>query len=268
MSTGIPSADFAPLPKRPGRADRSAGRATATERGLSRGEPDGTLRLPVKPQSPISPLLDAIPAELTETFHYLVARLQLDGDEPLPRRLAVVAATHGEGVTVVSRALTAILANDLDVGVCLVDLNSTAGSRRRNDGGAAGLYDVLSGAVELKDALSETIDHRVSILGAGACDPADARNLVRSTSLPQIFDGLDDLFDYVIIDVPPILVGSEGIALLRHATGYLMVVRHGVTPVEQVRAASDEIGSIPSIGVVLNQCVTKIPRRLQRFFRP
>src|SRR4051794_27271664 len=65
-------------------------------------------RLPVRASLRISPLLGAMPPDIVETFHYLVARLQLsEGGMDSP--LAVVAANHGEGVTTVTRALGVVL---------------------------------------------------------------------------------------------------------------------------------------------------------------
>jgi len=84
--------------------------------------------------------------------------------------------------------------------------------------------------------------------------------------MAQVFEELDTMFDYVLIDTPPILVGSSGVAMLRYANSYVMVVRHGQTPVAQVRAAADELQALHSIGVVLNHVSSRIPKRLRRFF--
>ena len=69
----------------------------------------------------ISPLLTRIPNELLETFHYLVARLA--AEDKLPQRIGVVAANHGEGTTTVARLLAAVLVNDLNRSVCLIDVD-------------------------------------------------------------------------------------------------------------------------------------------------
>jgi len=276
---------FTPLPtRRPRRPDRTTDNATTAGSAASAAPNASTdsgrsstsvarrrqnLRVPGRPLSPASPLLVAIAADLTETFHYLLARLQLDDNEPLPAKIGVVSAIHGEGVTTVSRAFAAILANDFDTTVCLIDLHSApATPRNQNDGGPPGLFDVLSGNISLEEALVETADSRLRVLNAGSCSSAEARNLARAAGIQQTLDELQELCAYVVIDVPPILVGSEGLALLRYAEGYLLVVRHGSTPLDQVSAAVSEIGSIRSIGVVLNRVSTKIPKRLQRFFRP
>jgi Mrp family chromosome partitioning ATPase len=228
----------------------------------SAGKPRPAVAAPVA-----SPLLKAIPASLIESFHYLMARLQLSDDIALPTRLAIVAATSGEGVSTVARTFAATLANDLNATVCLVDLHAPpvdddpdAVAPRR------GLINVLDNGIALKDAITYTADPRVVVLKAGDCDPAQAGNMMRSVRLPEVFDELEETYDYTIFDVPPILEGSEGLAMLRHANGYLLVIRYGVTPVDRVRAVVEELSTLASIGVVLNQCHSSIPKRLQRFF--
>ena len=218
----------------------------------------------------VSPLLRAIPRHLVETFHYLVARLQLDDHAMLPRRIAIVSALRGEGVSTMARTLAAVLANDLDAKVCLVNL-STSGPAKRNDRAEArpvGLLEVLTDDLPLDQALRRTADPRLMLLGAGNVDAAGARHLTRAPQLPAVLAALDDQFDHIVFDVPPILGGSDALAMVRHADAYLMVVQHGVTPIDQVRAATEEMRAVPSLGVIINQYSTRIPKGLRRFFAP
>jgi Mrp family chromosome partitioning ATPase len=221
--------------------------------------------VPSRPSLRMSPLLGAMPSELVETFHYLVARLRLEPDAMLSP-IAVVAATHGEGVTTVTRALGAVLANDLDASVCIVDLSSPTPANHKDAGKVVGLFDVVDQGLPLTQALRTTADDRLMVLASGVGTPAQARQLIRTPLISQVFDELAATFDYVLIDVPPILVGSSGVAMLRYARSYVMVVRHGATPIAQVRAAADQLESLESIGVVLNHVSTRIPKRLRRFF--
>jgi Mrp family chromosome partitioning ATPase len=106
------------------------------------------------------------------------------------------------------------------------------------------------------------------LLGAGNVDAAGVRHLARSPQLPLALAALDGEFDHIVFDLPPILGGSDALAMVRHADAYLMVVQHGSTPVEQVRAAAEELRAVPSLGVVINQYSTRIPKVLRRFFTP
>ena len=215
----------------------------------------------------VSPLLDTVHPDLAETFHQLVSRLQLSNNDGETTRLAIVAANHGEGVTTVARSLAIILANDLDANVCLVSGGRT---RRRHADDTAppspGLFDVIAKDLPLEAALQPTADVRVQVLDLDASDPTVIGQLFRNPKMVTIFEELEKDFDHIIIDVPPILAGSEGLALLRHAYSYILVVKHGSTPISHVQHAAEELKALPCLGVVLNQVSTRIPRRLRRFF--
>jgi protein-tyrosine kinase len=215
----------------------------------------------------ISPLLETIPQDLAETFHQLVSRLQLANVEGETTRLGVVSANHGEGVTIVARSLAIVLANDLDAKVCLVSMGRTP---KRRSGAQAeprpGLFDVIAHDVPLEDAIQPTADVRVSILDVGARDHVVVGQIARNPKMATVFDELEKEFDHIILDVPPILAGSEGLALLRHAYSYILVVKHGSTPVAHVQHTAEELKSLPCLGVVINQFSTRIPNRLRRFF--
>ena len=222
--------------------------------------------------------VDQLPPSLAESLHYLIARYQLGEEDSLPTPLGVVSALHQEGVTTISRALAAVVANDLDATVCWVGLSpTTALSRRRRGsrgtpstvGGALpGIFDVLTGQATLNEVLENTDDDRLKLLHLGAIPETHRQTVARSSQLGALIDELARQFDYVILEVPPVLAGSEALAILRHAAAHLMVVRHGVTTVQQVQSAVNEIRDVPSLGVVINQFRSRIPKRVSRFFAP
>jgi Mrp family chromosome partitioning ATPase len=211
---------------------------------------------------PASSLLELIPVAIREPMQYIVARSQMGNEsEALPHRIAVTSCTHGDGVTTTVRALAAAMVTDLDATVCLIDLSVTAAGSP-----VGGLASVVEDGKPIDDALLATVDERLFVLPAGAPDAHTARTLARTTEFSAALTRLDDRFDYILFDSPPLLDGSDALALLRHADGYLLVVRHGVTTVDQISAVADELRSLKSLGVVMNQFSTKIPRRLRRFF--
>ena len=217
---------------------------------------------------PSTELLDQFPTPLVESMRYLVGRLQLGEKVEFPTRLGVVSALHGEGVTTISRTLAAVIATDLDMRVCWVDLSwpSLRSPQAVELQVATGIYEILTGGMELAGALLKTQDPRMMILEAGRFPDALRQPLVRSPLLATLLDDLEKMFDCVVFDMPPVLAGSAGLGLMRHVESYLLVVRHGVTTTQQVRAATDELRAVPSVGVVLNQFKSSIPKWLAHFF--
>jgi Mrp family chromosome partitioning ATPase len=210
-----------------------------------------------------SRLLDHLPASLVESLRYLVGRFQLGDTVQFSRRLAVVSALHGEGVTTIARTLAAILAIDLDARVCCVDLSWPGQTKSRTPEVAdPGIYEVVTGKVELSAVLQATHDPRLTFLRVGQVPDSQRQALARSPILGNLFDELDMKFDHMVFDMPPILAGSAGLGLVRYVNSYLLVVRHGVTTTHQVRSAVDELRSIPSVGVVFNRYESRIPKWL------
>lgn len=215
-----------------------------------------------------SELLESASPKVVEALRYLVAREQLGDQSSFPARLAVVSAMKGEGVTTVSQTLASMIAHDLEAKVCWVDLNFSADESGTTALGERHprLVDVLTQRCRLDAAFEATSNERLTFLRAGSAPRSRRPVLARSTMLDDVFEQLDHLFQYVVLDIPAVLTSSESLALLRHARAYLMVVKHASTTIPQVRATAEELRTIPSLGVVLNQFEPHMPKRLQRLF--
>lgn len=213
--------------------------------------------------------LQQLPVELVESLRYLLARLEGDGTSTIPERIAFTSALHGEGVTTVSRSLASVLTNDYDRSVCWVGLGQRALPRRRRtqpDPTPPGLFDVVAGRADFDSVLVRTEDPRLMYLGSGAFGSSERQILARGPQFADVIDRLAARFDHLVLDLPPLLTGSEGLALLRVADAYALVVRHGVTSIPQVKAAAVEARGTQSLGVVLNRFSSKIPKRWSHLF--
>lgn len=80
----------------------------------------------------------------------------------------------------------------------------------------------------------------------------NSTELLQVPRLGEIFEQLKSLFDWVVIDTPPILPLTDTLALRRHADAGLLVVRADRTPEEAVERAIASIGSKNLLGLLLN----------------
>lgn len=130
-----------------------------------------------------------------------------------------------------------------------------------------GLMDVLALDADLDDVLIEPPGNpHLRLLGAGGSVRGGEGIVSRSPQLARVLDDLADRFGYVVLDCPPVLVGTAGLAFARHAQAHLTVSRYGVTTCSQVAAVTEELRSIPCIGAVLNGYQTRTPRFIGRLF--
>jgi capsular exopolysaccharide synthesis family protein len=85
--------------------------------------------------------------------------------------------------------------------------------------------------------------------GEGIENPAE---LVASGKLKLLLQRLEPLFDWIIIDSPPVVPVSDASVLSKVCDGVLMVVRSNSTPSDLARKARMEFPDQMLIGVVLN----------------
>jgi len=239
--------------------------------------------------------LYTFPGSVISSMRHLETSLMYKG--ALPARIAMVAALRQEGVTYTTLALATTLAYDLDVRVCVVDLNWSApgvrtepppenttseirprklfrakklksGSSAANNesenmaiqaSGMTGLAAVLMGNATLDEALIQTALPNLMLLPAGNLPPAQRPAMARHDTLKACIKQLSRRFDHILLDVPAILGTSDAIALASLSTACCVVIRQGVTPVSQVRRALDDVKHLSMLGVVLNQARMSLP---------
>lgn len=197
-----------------------------------------------------------VPAEAVDNVRQMITRIMRG--EQLPRRLAIVSSLRGEGVTYISQSVATVLANDLSVNVCLVDLNwwsLTDWSEKlgyEEQDGAGGLAGVLKDEIALDDAVLPTGWSNLFILPAGKLAGIERPIMARSEELKAVLDELYGRFDYLIFDVPAILSTSDAVPLASLADACCVVIHQGVTSIDDVKAALDEIDHLTILGTVLN----------------
>jgi capsular exopolysaccharide synthesis family protein len=186
---------------------------------------------------------------LTTTLSYLATQRPL-------KSLLVTSAVSGDGksTTAVNSALAMARRG---ANVLLVDadlrrgtLNQLLGTER-----APGLADVLCGHATLGEAI-RTVDIEqgsIHFLSTGLL-PHNPPALIGSELTRALIAELEQSFEVVIIDTPPVNVVTDAAILGPMCDGVLMVVRSGTTEAEAVRFAMERLQSVraPVIGSVLN----------------
>lgn len=207
----------------------------------------------------------------------------------LPKTMAVVSALSGEGVTFSSLAFAATLANDMQTSTCLVELNwqrpglsrlvsqpviAKPIQKRRiaqkntasieHDFGL-GIAGILTGACTLESAIASTSIPDLSFIPAGNLNPVLRPSMARSEQIQNILAQLGERFEHIIIDIPAIHMSRDATALAALSQGCCLVIRQGVTPVNRVRQALEEIAHLNILGVILNQVNLSSPNWLHHF---
>ena len=93
---------------------------------------------------------------------------------------------------------------------------------------APGLSDFLVGQAKIEDAVRRSNKHGISILPAGSLPP-DATGLLEDKQLDSLFSALRKIFDYIIVDLPPVNTVPDAMILSKYMEGFLIAIREQKT---------------------------------------
>jgi len=130
----------------------------------------------------------------------------------------------------------------------------------RKDFGVAQLLNPKYGkctSKEIKAAITPSRNENLFLLFCGNI-PSNPTELLEGERMPFLNQYLNQNFDFVIYDSPPVLSVVDAVVLARIAKQVLLMIHAGVTPKSQYRstlATLNEV-SIPPMGVILN----KVPK--------
>ncbi len=209
------------------------------------------------------PLITAIDPSSTrsESFRTLRTNLQfVDIDRP-PRTVVITSAVAGEGKSTTACNLAITLAQ-AGIRVALVesDLRRPKIAEYLGVEGSVGLTSVLIGRASLDDALQTWGRCGLAVLASGPIPP-NPSELLGSGHMVALLRQLQQRFDVVIIDAPPLLPVTDAAVLSRICDGAVLVVRYGKTRREQVERTAQALASVDAriLGTVMNMAPTKGP---------
>ena len=197
-----------------------------------------------------------------ESFRSLRTNLQFLDFDGRARSFVVTSAIQGEGKTTTVANL-GIALSDAGARVVIVDADMRRPQLAEMMGveGAVGLSDVLIGKVSLVEAIQPWgSEGRLSILPAGQIPP-NPSELLGSQWATDMIDSLNETFDVVLIDAPPLLPVSDAAILSKRTGGAIVVVAAGRTRRAQLTGAIDALDAIGGdvLGVVVTMLPTKGP---------
>lgn len=197
-------------------------------------------------------------AVTTEAYRTLRAALLL-AQAGAPKTLLFTSAMHGEGKTVTVVNTAAILAQ-MGGRVLVVDADLRRSACHtvlglHND---EGLTEVLTGHCEPAEVIRSTVSEHLFVLTSGSLPPNPAE-LVGSQRMRDVLTALQEQYDYVLIDSPPVMLASDAVLLSTMADGVVLVANAQQTPKQVVREAQTRLSQARAklLGVVLNRLNTR-----------
>lgn len=192
----------------------------------------------------------SIPAE---NYRVLRTNIQYSSIDKKIRRILITSAEQGEGKTTTSGNLALTFSQDeKKVLVIDCDLRKPSLHKRFRISNNLGLSDVILDKNKLPKALVRK-NENLDILPAGKIPP-NPSELLGSKALEDIFNELDNIYDVIILDTPPLHAVTDAQILSTKVDGVLLVVRAEKTKKDSVMAAKESLQKVNAniIGAVLN----------------
>ena len=115
-----------------------------------------------------------------------------------------------------------------------------------------GLSDILAGTATLRESIIRLEPSGLHILAGGEARQ-DVAELISGPKFADILAEAREMFDYVIIDAPPLGIFTDATVLINHADGALLVVRANRTKYGVLDRILEPLPKDRMLGVVLNQ---------------
>jgi len=189
-----------------------------------------------------------------EQFRALRTRILQAGEREQMRTFVITSAGMGEGKTLTALNLAWLLAQTEGVR-CLVidsDLRQPCATEYLAIDAPRGLSEVLGGELSLQDAIVR-LDPAGLYLLPGGQPRDDVAELLSGPTYAGIIAQARRMFDFVIIDAPPLGIFTDANVLINRADGALLVVRAGKTKYAIVDQLLESLPRERMLGVVLNR---------------
>jgi capsular exopolysaccharide synthesis family protein len=236
-----------------GIASRDAGATLGAAEATRAG---GFVTFDVSP-SRVEPHLIAVSqprSAYTEKYRELRTKLLQASERMQMRAIVVTSAGIAEGKTLTALNLAWLLAQTEGVRALVIDsdLRRPCATDYLGIDAQGGLSEVLGGQLSLEDAIVRLEPSGLHLLPGGR-PRDDVAELLSGPSYGRILSEVRRMFDYIIIDAPPLGIFSDASVLMQRADGGILVVRAGKTRYSTVDKLLDQMPKEKLLGVVLNR---------------
>ncbi len=196
--------------------------------------------------------------EFTATEQYKLIRTNLDFTLPEDEKCPVIGVTssiRGEGKSTTAVNLSYVFA-EKGSKVLLIDadLRIPSIAKKLDIESSPGLADLLRG----KGAqMSEFQSHLLSnwfVLPSGNIPP-NPSELLGSSRMENILSKLKEIFDYIIIDLPPVNAVSDAVSISSLISGMIVVIREEYTEKKELERCFRQLklSNVNVLGCVMNE---------------
>lgn len=198
----------------------------------------------VNPESPIS-----------EVYRLLRTNINYSFNDQVLKTIMVTSSQAGEGKSTTISNLAITYAQE-GKNVLLIDMDMRKPTLHRifSQSNHLGLSTVLIGQTSVQEAIKETMVSHLSLLTSGPV-PSSPSDIIDSTAMREMLEQLEQQYDVILIDTPPILAVTDSVIASTLCDGVIMVVAAGKVKREHLKKAKGQLDHVNAqiLGIVLNR---------------
>ena len=191
---------------------------------------------------------------LEEYYNSIRTNIQFSGRDLKVITLTSAQPGEGKSTTSVNLAISFARAGFRTLLIDADTRNSVMSGTFKSNERYQGLTSFLSGNAELSDVICDTSIDNLMIILAGQVPP-NPTSLIQNDNFKAMIETVRGLYDYVIIDTPPLGRVIDAAILAHHSDASLLVTKAGEDrrrTVTKVKEQLEQSGSV-FLGIILNK---------------
>ena len=191
---------------------------------------------------------------MEEYYNSIRTNIQFSGRDLKVITLTSAQSGEGKSTTSVNLAISFARAGFRTLLIDADTRNSVMSGTFKSKERYQGLTSFLSGNAELSDVICDTNIDNLMIIPAGQVPP-NPTSLIQNDNFKSMIETVRGLYDYVIIDTPPLGLVIDAAILAHHSDASLLVVKAGADKRRTVTKLTEQLEQSGSVflGVILNK---------------
>ena len=198
---------------------------------------------------------------MEEYYNSIRTNIQFSGRDLKVITLTSAQPGEGKSTTSVNLAISFARAGFRTLLIDADTRNSVMSGTFKSNERYQGLTSFLSGNAELSDVICDTsIDNLMMILAGQV--PPNPTSLIQNDNFKAMIETVRGLYDYVIIDTPPLGLVIDAAILAHHSDASLLVTKAGEDrrrTVTKLKEQLEQSGSV-FLGIILNKYDTHLDK--------
>ncbi|MGI6080431.1 MAG: CpsD/CapB family tyrosine-protein kinase [Candidatus Avilachnospira sp.] len=201
-----------------------------------------------------------VPFSYSESYKALRTNIEFLHTTGNCKTILVTGTGPGEGKTTICINLAYSLAeNGKKVLLADCDLRKgTMAAYLRKSRSSPGITDVIAKRRKAEEVITYSERIKADVLLSGVL-PQNPAELIGSEPMVELIGRLSDMYDYVIIDTPPVSVVTDAAILSRYVDGCILTARADMTTKQALYFAKKSLTDVNAniLGLILNDIKSK-----------